>query len=497
MSQIGEQTRLSILQSNILENIDTVVFLHTSRSSLLENIFTLFYELSDSPYGCECLVNSRCYEICLKVIQHIKKAKMTGKEEIISKAVSVIERTIEKGKKGVDPFLITYGIPILMESFDVVSVSVKRDLLCCMTLLLQSENDDESFESYDFLSWLFSPSHASVDSSLVRYVWCCCHSFIRFHSSLITTDHIHLIINQMCLDCREYLKKESIITAIIDTLLSLVSSSVFKENSQSFIPSVSSIILSVNTSYAKNKIIQYQLSCIESILADELKGVTVPVVEANKTQDFLQSLNQALRNPTLQYEERDKLLDLLLEICNNRDLVKCLSMSPLLTTLAELFIKECDNDIQNQKILAILGSMNGLSDSLLLRLLEALDSRFNCSMEFSNECFLQVCMLIEIACNSGIPLFMSFIVETCCTFVLSSCLFEKVLDVDCHTEEILNTELAILLELTLSCIWENFLDFFLEALSTLTLSVKEPSPLFRIRCQLIHCLLHCMHDMCF
>lgn len=408
MSQIGEQTRLSILQSNILDNIDTVVFLHTSRSSLLENIFTLFYELSESPYGCECLVNSRCYEICLKVIQHVKKAKMIEKEEIISKAVSVIERTIEKGKTGVDPFLITYGIPILMDSFETMSVSVKRDILCCMTLLLQSENEDESFESYDYLSWLLSPSHVSLDSSLVRYMWSCCHSFIRFHSSLITTDHIQLIINQMNLDCREYLKKESIITVIIDTLLSLVSSSVFKENNQSFIPSISSIVFSVNTSYTKNEIIQYQLSCIESILTDDLKEVTVPVIEANKTQDLLQSLNQALRNPTLQYEDKDRLLDLLLEICNNRDLVKCLSMSPVLTTLGEMFTKEYDNDRQNQKILAIFGSVNGLSDSLLLQLLEALAARFECSMEFSDEYFIQVCMLIEIACNSGIPLFVSF-----------------------------------------------------------------------------------------
>ena len=117
ISQIGEQTRLSILQSNILQNIDTVVCLQSSNPSLLINVFSLFYELSDSSYGCDCLIQNQCYEICYSVIQQVKRSNLREREDIINKVLSVIQRTVEKGKKGLETFENSNGLTIIMKCF--------------------------------------------------------------------------------------------------------------------------------------------------------------------------------------------------------------------------------------------------------------------------------------------------------------------------------------------------------------------------------------------
>lgn len=60
LSQIGSQSRLSIIRSNILENIDAVALFHVDRKSLCSNILTLFLELSDSAVGADTLVSVHC-----------------------------------------------------------------------------------------------------------------------------------------------------------------------------------------------------------------------------------------------------------------------------------------------------------------------------------------------------------------------------------------------------------------------------------------------------
>ena len=405
ISQIGEQTRLSILQSNILQNIDTVVCLQSSNPSLLINVFSLFYELSDSSYGCDCLIQNQCYEICYSVIQQVKRSNLREREDIINKVLSVIQRTVEKGKKGLETFENSNGLTIIMKCYDdTESISLKENILNCINFLLQLIEKKETIQTLHIISWLFNPSHTTKYKSIHHAIWLCCRSFIQFHASLLNKEDFHMIINYLLIDCKEYLQNEGLMNDIVTTLHAIIVTSSFIPYFQLYETNIKEIISSLHQQYKSNEFIEYQLTCIESTIATCCNQQEFSADSKQQSQVLIQQINQSLQNPQIPQEEMSNLLDILLEVCINQDLIRYLSISSLPSTLESLFSQELENDNQNKKILSIVSSLQmdfHWEDDLLLNYLRDIDLRLKVNNELSIEYCTVICLFIEIACNKG------------------------------------------------------------------------------------------------
>ena len=92
MSQIGPQSRRSILRSEILRNIDTVVILHINHITNITNAFTLFIEMADSDEGTDAIINYGAINIAVKVIHRMFHGEDRGEEvmQVILEALRVI-----------------------------------------------------------------------------------------------------------------------------------------------------------------------------------------------------------------------------------------------------------------------------------------------------------------------------------------------------------------------------------------------------------------------
>ena len=122
LAQIGIQSRLSILRSNILECIDGVSLLHVDRFSLQNNIFSLFLELCDSDFSADILVSCRCFDICVKTLERVLRNENEDSDgQVTLKALRVIQSVASEGSNAMGPFLSTGGYGVLIQLWKATS----------------------------------------------------------------------------------------------------------------------------------------------------------------------------------------------------------------------------------------------------------------------------------------------------------------------------------------------------------------------------------------
>ena len=199
MSQIGPQSRRSILRSEILSNIDTVVILHIDHITNITNAFTLFKEMADSDEGTDAIINYGAINIAVKVIHRMFHADDKGEEvmQVILDALRVIQVMAEKGTNVMPFFLLASGYPTLIELWSAkdISLKIQQAILSIFFRLLQYEDGNEVLKTFSLPLALLGEETTIVDEPLVALLWSCIRYYVQRHGKLISSEDIIRILN--------------------------------------------------------------------------------------------------------------------------------------------------------------------------------------------------------------------------------------------------------------------------------------------------------------
>ena len=224
LSQIGSQSRLSIIRSNILENIDAVALFHVDRKSLCSNILTLFLELSDSAVGADTLVSVHCFEISVKIIQRlILNDRCEVENEMLVKAFQVIQSVVERGTNVMNAFLNTSGYAVIEEVWKAnpPQLDIQQALLSALLSLLQHEEGNDALTNLSLPSLLLT--EPLVNRLLVGSLWSCIRFFVQRHSKLITTTNLQQILQGAASYGKAYPQEEVFVFHLSWTLFTISS----------------------------------------------------------------------------------------------------------------------------------------------------------------------------------------------------------------------------------------------------------------------------------
>ena len=224
LSQIGSQSRLSIIRSNVLENIDAVALFHIDRKSLCSNILTLFLELSDSTVGADTLVSVHCFEISVKIIQRlIRNNRSEVENEMLVKAFQVIQSVVERGTNVMNAFLNTSGYAVIEEVWKAnpPQLDIQQALLSALMCLLQHEEGNDVLVNMSLPSLLLA--EPLVNRLLVGLLWSCIRFFVQRHSKLITTTNLQQILQGAASYGKEYPQEEVFVFHLSWTLFTISS----------------------------------------------------------------------------------------------------------------------------------------------------------------------------------------------------------------------------------------------------------------------------------
>lgn len=201
MSQIGPQSRLSILRSSILSNIDTVVLLHVNHVTNITNVFTLFMELADSDSGVDTVISLGAINIAMKVIHHMLHATDIDEDvnDIILHVLQTVQVIVERSTNIMPFFLLASGYNTLMEvwlaSSTIASSKIHQTVLSILFRLLQYEEGDEVLKHLSFPRSLLGEEGTLIASSMVSQLWACIRYFVQRHGKLVTSEDLARILN--------------------------------------------------------------------------------------------------------------------------------------------------------------------------------------------------------------------------------------------------------------------------------------------------------------
>lgn len=226
LAQIGMQSRLSILRSNILECIDGVSLLHMDRFSLQNNIFSLFLELCDSDFSADILVSCRCFDICVKTLERVLRNENEDPDgQVTLKALRVIQSVVSEGSNVMGPFLSTGGYSVLVQLWKSTSgrLDVQLNLLETLLRLLQHEDGNKVLAPLSIPDTLLNHSDAFTNRLLVAPMWSCIRFYVQRHSPLLKTASIQLILTASIRYGREFAMEEEFVFHLSWTLFTLTS----------------------------------------------------------------------------------------------------------------------------------------------------------------------------------------------------------------------------------------------------------------------------------
>ena len=223
VAQIGDQSQFSIINSGILNTIDEVVLIHISHRPLIMNIFTLFEILSSTNEGSDYLATHCCFSISIKVLQRFMKEESTEYDDIMKKALLIIQRIIGKRSDAMSFFLEAQGYPtvVRVSTLKTVSRIVRQTGLSCLMFLLQNEMGDDQLRPLDLLPTLFQSEN---DVSWMTSIWMCCSYYIEYHYPLLTPSDISLVYDNALQYMSISMEDRNLVTAIIRTLFVCVTS---------------------------------------------------------------------------------------------------------------------------------------------------------------------------------------------------------------------------------------------------------------------------------
>lgn len=226
LAQIGIQSRLSILRSNILECIDGVSLLHVDRFSLQNNIFSLFLELCDSDFSADILVSCRCFDICVKTLERVLRNENEDSDgQVTLKALRVIQSVASEGSNAMGPFLSTGGYGVLIQLWKATSgrLDVQLNLLETLLRLLQHEDGNKVLAPLQVPDALLNHPDAFANRLLVAPIWSCIRFYVQRHSPLLKTASIQLILTAAVRYGKEFAMEEEFVFHLSWTLFTLTS----------------------------------------------------------------------------------------------------------------------------------------------------------------------------------------------------------------------------------------------------------------------------------
>ena len=223
VAQIGDQSQFSIINSGILNTIDEVVLIHISHRPLILNIFTLFEILSSTNGGADYLATHCCFSISIKVLQRFMKEESTEYDDIMKKALLIIQRIIEKRPDAMSFFLEAqgYSTVVRVSTLKTISRIVRQTGLSCLMFLLQNEMGDDQLQPLNLLPTLFQSEN---DVSWMTSIWMCCSYYIEYHYQLLTPDDISLVYSNALQSLPTSMEDRNLVIAVIRTLFAYATS---------------------------------------------------------------------------------------------------------------------------------------------------------------------------------------------------------------------------------------------------------------------------------
>ena len=196
VAQIGPQSRVSILKSGILANMDTVLIIHISRSSLVCNIMLLFSDLAEVPSGVTFLIESNCFSASLRAIDLCTKEESKEKCEVVCKALQFVQIVVAKNERVFNCFVKNGGFTTLMECWKKSGhfAQVRKEALICLGEVLQYEEGNAQLAAEKVLPTLLAEEEKHSTEYYLPEFWNAVNMFIQFHSALLTSDDCDLLL---------------------------------------------------------------------------------------------------------------------------------------------------------------------------------------------------------------------------------------------------------------------------------------------------------------
>lgn len=196
VAQIGPQSRVSILKSGILANMDTVLIIHISRSSLVCNIMLLFSDLTEVPSGVTFLIESNCFSASLRAIDLCAKEESKEKCEVVCKALQFVQIVVAKNERVFNCFVKNGGFTTLMECWKKSGhfAQVRKEALICLGEVLQYEEGNAQLAAEKVLPTLLAEEEKHSTEYYLPEFWNAVNMFIQFHSALLTSDDCDLLL---------------------------------------------------------------------------------------------------------------------------------------------------------------------------------------------------------------------------------------------------------------------------------------------------------------
>lgn len=416
LSQIGSQSRLSIIRSNILENIDAVAFLHIDRKSLNSNIFTLFLELSDSTTGADMLVSVHCFDICVKMIQKlVRKERSEVENDIIVKAFQVIRSIVEKGTNVMASFLVTSGYSVIEEVWKMnpSQLDIQQALLVALMCLLQHEEGNEVLGNVDIPKLLLT--EPPVNRILVAPLWSCIRFFVQRHSKLINTTNLQQILQGASRYGREYPQEEVFVFHLSWTLFTISSLRRYSIAALSLAifvvyeplrSDLESVVCDLKQRYRKNIDLSFQFGYVESLLAKPLVMDEIILISGtDKDISLVAEVQSVLQEEKLAQAEFSRLLDTLISSCELSEMTHLVVTSKLPSTLLQMIPRYLLIDGIMTKIISVFVTVaeHDISDAdVFKRLCLFIEKRLSQPRSVSVEYLLGVASLLELISDDRI-----------------------------------------------------------------------------------------------
>lgn len=222
VAQIGPQSRVSILRSGILSNMDTVLIIHMARCSLVCNIMQLFTDLAEVPSGVTFLLDSNCFSASLRAIDLCVKEGSKEKFDVVCKALQFVQSIMTKNECAFACFEKNGGFELLLECWKQSehSVQVRKELLICLSEILQYEEGNAKLEELRVLPTLLEEEKGHSVVYYISEFWNSVNMFIQFHSEVVSKEDCDLIL----LLATRALGQDTQAKFVIRPLFSLVSS---------------------------------------------------------------------------------------------------------------------------------------------------------------------------------------------------------------------------------------------------------------------------------